>query len=327
MFNDGGSISHDSTHKDDHYPKMSKQSEWTGVFYFNVSGDLKCLSDKKPYGWCYRRQADIAMWIKLNGNIRPENPLDPYKVDFPELRILLPISTGNQITTHQHGIQSLELTQDLYKLIIEDPYAKAALIASLTGGKDVAFHSVHGSSKKKSKPSLKKKKKKKQNKNIQAPQNVSLNMLANQHGFYLIPFPLEKLAIVKFANMLATLLGWTEKFVSYTAMCHSKNVPQHADDHTIGRKFIIVKMSQKSVPVTFYTNHAKDYNGRTTKFVFAPEPWSIYVVDDHPRFFAHEILSQNHRCVLRLGYGEFTREEWKSKTVCSKDCACYGGRD
>jgi hypothetical protein len=214
----------------------------------------------------------------------------------------------------------LELTQDLYKLIIEDPYAKAALIASLTGGKDVAFHCAHGSKKKK--PG----KKKKPNKKKLTPQNVSLKMLANQHGSHPIRFPLEKLAIVKFANRLATLLCWKEKFVSYTAMSHSTDLPQHADDHTIGRKFIIVKMSHKSVPVTFYTNHAKDYNEPATKFVFTPEPWSIYVVDDHLRFFAHEILSQNHRCVLRLGYGKFSEEEWKMKTVCSEACACYGGR-
>ena len=319
-----GSTFRDQKHVHNHFPEMLRRPtdgfiDWKGVFFFTTVTDsssrLVCVSDIKPYGFCYLRQLHTDIWITLYGNIRPENPLEPLKFDFLQLFSSLPVNNQPELETDPNGIRSFPLTQDLYKLAIEDVYVKAVLNAANTqAAKGVAFQAESTSKSKESKT-----------KTVVNPKQrqVSLSSLTGKHGNQRITVPLQHLVITKLGNELAKLLDWKLDFTSYTAMYHNTNLPFHADSPHIGEKFIIIKLSEDSIPVEFDPNHIEDTNRRGDRFTFVPKPWSLYVVEDHLRFAAHKVESKEYRAVLRLGYGKLSTEEWYSKTNCDDYCSCW----
>ena len=335
-----GTTYQDQFHKHKHFPEMARRStdgfiEWKGVFYFTSMttkngksvSSLVCVSDVKPYGFCYLRQLHTDMWIQMYGNIRPENPLAPSKFDFLELCSSLPVDNEPEIETGANGIKSFILTQSLYKLAIEDVYVKAVLIAASTrAAKGVAFQAVVNPPVNSTSNATKKRKKKKK-KSAENPKqrDVSLSSLAGKVRNNQIKVPLRHLAITKLANELAKLLDWKLDFTSYTAMYHNTSVPFHADSPAIGEKFIIIKLSEDSIPVEFDPNHIEENlrGDLCDLFTFVPKPWSLYVVEDHLRFAAHKVESNECRAVLRLGYGNLDGKQWFANTVCDDICKCW----
>jgi hypothetical protein len=188
------------------------------------------------------------------------------------------------------------------------------LIAASTGARNsVAFEAVV-------EPHVKPNRKKK---STPKQKDVSLSSLNGKKGNQLIHVPLRHLAITKLATELSRLLNWNLDFSSYTAMYHNSMLPFHADSPAIGEKFIIIKLSEDSIPVNFDVNHIKETKYHGAQFIFVPKPWSLYIVEDHLRFAAHKVESDKSRSVLRLGYGKLSKKDWFDKTHCNTDCTCF----